>query len=143
MATRVLLAEYHYILSLEPEELGCTDLVKHEIRVIDDKPFKERFWRIPPPMVDEVNAHMKEMLEAGAIHPSHSPWCDAIVLVHKKDGGLWFCTNFHNLNVRTKKDSYLLPQIQGATVSLVGAGYTSCLDLKAGFWQIAMSEASQ
>ena len=23
-------------------------LVKHEIRVVDDEPFKERFWRIPP-----------------------------------------------------------------------------------------------
>ena len=35
-ATRVLLAEYHDIFSLEPGELGCTDLVKHEIRVIDE-----------------------------------------------------------------------------------------------------------
>ena len=87
-ATRVLLAEYYDIFSLEPGELGCTDLVKHEIRVIDDEPFKERFWRIPPPMVDEVQAHMKDMLEASAILPSQSPWCNAVVLVHKKDGGL-------------------------------------------------------
>ena len=43
--------------------------------------------------------------------------------------------------MRTKKDSYLLPQIQEAIESLVGAGYFSCLDLKAGFWQIAMDEA--
>ena len=46
-ATRILLAKYHDILSLESGELGCTDLVKHEIGVFD-KPFKERFWRIPP-----------------------------------------------------------------------------------------------
>ena len=45
--THALLAEYHDIFSLEPGELGCSDLVKHEIRVIDGKPFKERFWRIP------------------------------------------------------------------------------------------------
>ena len=41
--TRVLLAEYHDIFSLEPGELGCTDLAKHKIRVIDDEPLKERF----------------------------------------------------------------------------------------------------
>ena len=41
------LAEYHDIFSLEPGELGCTDIAKHEIRVVDDKPFKERFWRTP------------------------------------------------------------------------------------------------
>ena len=29
----------------------------------------KRFWRIPPLMVDEVCAHMKEILEVGAIHP--------------------------------------------------------------------------
>ena len=58
-----LLAEYHDIFSLEPGELGCTDLVKHEIKVTNDEPFKERFWRIPPPMVDEVCSHMKEMLK--------------------------------------------------------------------------------
>ena len=44
-------------------------------------------------------------------------------------------------DARTKKDSYLLPHIQEAIESLVGAGYFSCLDLKAGFWQIAIDEA--
>ena len=47
-AAHTLLAEYHDILSLEPGELGCTDLAKHEIRVVGDKPFKERFQTIPP-----------------------------------------------------------------------------------------------
>ena len=47
------------------------------------------------------------------------------------------------LNTRTKKDSYPLPHIQEAIESLVGAGYFSCLDLKAGVWQIAMDEASK
>ena len=88
----------------------------------------------------EVHAHMKEMLEVGAILPSQSLWCNAIVLVCKKDGGLWFCINFCKLNVMTKKDSYLLSQIQEAIKSLVGIGYFSCLYLKAGFWQIAMDE---
>ena len=41
-AAQALLAEYHDISSLEPGELGCTDLAKHEIRVVDDEPFKER-----------------------------------------------------------------------------------------------------
>ena len=91
-------------------------------------------------MVDEVCAHMKEMLEASAIHPSLSPQFTAVVLVYKKDGSLCFCIDFHKLNARTKKDSYLLPQIQEAIESLIGAGYFSCLYLKVGFWQIAMDE---
>ena len=51
-ATHTLLAKYHNIFSLEPGEPDCTDLAKYEIKVTDDKPFKERFWRILPLMVD-------------------------------------------------------------------------------------------
>ena len=97
----------------------------------------------PPSMVDEVHAHVKEMLEVGTIHPSQSLWCNAIVLVHKKDGSLQFCIDFCKLNARAKKDSYPLSQIQEAIKSLVGAGYFSCLDLKAVFWQIAKDETSK
>ena len=73
MAVRALLAEYHDIFSQGSGELGCMDLGKHEIRVVDYEPFKERFQRIPPQMVDEAHAHMKEMLEVGAVCPSQSP----------------------------------------------------------------------
>ena len=83
------------------------------------------------------------MLEAGVIHPSQSPLYNAIVLVHKKDRGLCFCIDLFKLNARTKKDSYPLPQIQEVIESLVGTGYLSCLDLKAGFWQIMMDDASK
>ena len=43
VAAHALVAEYHDIFFLEPGKLGCTDLAKHEIRVIDDEPFEERF----------------------------------------------------------------------------------------------------
>ena len=79
----------------------------------------------------------------GSIWPSQSAWCNAIVLVRKKDRCLWFCIDFCQLNVHTKKDSYPLLRIQEALESLVGAGHFSCLDLKLGFWQIKMEESSK
>ena len=57
------------------------DLAKHEIRVIDDEPFKKRYQMNPLPMVDEVCAHVKERIEVGTIHPSESLCCNAVVLV--------------------------------------------------------------
>ena len=137
------LAEYHDIFLLDPVELGCTHTMEHSIKVTDDTPFKEQFRWIPPPMVEEVRNHLREMLESGAIRPSQSAWCNAVTLVRKKDGGLHFCINFQCLNAHTKKDSYPLPQIQEALESLVGAGHFSCLDLKSRFWQIRMDEASK
>ena len=64
-------------------------------------------------MVEEVRNHLREMLESGAIRPSQSAWCNAMVLVRKKDGGLCFCIDFHCLNAHMKKDSYPLPQNTG------------------------------
>ena len=81
------------------------------------------------------------MLESGAIQPSQSAWCNAVVLVRKKDGDLRFCIDFCCLNAHMKKDSYPLMQIQEALESVVGAGHFSCLDLKLRFWQIKMEEA--
>ena len=92
-------------------------------------------------MVEEERAHKKEMLEVGAIHPRHSPLCNNVMLVRKKDGGLHFCIDFCKLNARTKKDFYPLPCIQEAIQSLIRTGYFSWLDLKVGFWQIAMDKA--
>ena len=83
-----LLAEYYNVFSLDPTELGCTHSTEHMIKVMDDTPFKEQFWQIPPPLVKEVQNHPQEMLESGTIWPSQSVWCNALVLVRKKDGDL-------------------------------------------------------
>ena len=81
------------------------------------------------------------MLDASAIQPSQSVWCNMVVLVRKKDGGLCFCIDFHCLNAHMRKDSYPLPRIQEVLESLVGVAHFSCLDLKLEFWQIKMEEA--
>ena len=133
-AAHQLLGKYHDVFSLDPTELGCTHSTEHTIKVTDDSPFKEWFSWIPPPLVEEAWNHLQEMLESGAIWPSQSAWCNALVLVRKKDGGLQFCIDFHHLNTCTKKDSYPLPRIHEALESLVGAGHFSCWDLGSGFW---------
>ena len=83
------------------------------------------------------------MLDLGAIQASQNAWCNMVVLVRKKDGSLCFCIDFCHLNAHMKKDSYPLPRIQEMSESLAGASHFSCLDLKLGFWNIKMEEASK
>ena len=128
-----MLMEHHNIFSLERNEIGCTDAAEHVIELLDMEPFKERFRHIAPPLVEEVWEHLQEMLDGGAIWPSQSPWCNAVVLVGKKDGGLRFCIDFRRLNSRTKKDAYPLPRMQETMESMVGARFFSTMDLKSGF----------
>ena len=135
--------ENHHIFSLDTNEIGCTDTAKHVIELLDEEPFKERFRRIAPPLLEEVWQNIQDMLDGGAIHPSQSPWCNTVVLVRKKDGTLRFCIDFRRLNAQTKKDAYPLPQMQETMECMVGTRLFSSMDLKSGFWQVKMSEESQ
>ncbi len=83
------------------------------------------------------------MLDLGTIVPSKSPWASPVVLAWKKDGGLHFCINLRKLNARTVWDAYALPHIEELLDSLAGATVFSMLDLKSGYWQVKMHEASQ
>ena len=139
VAVRELVLAYHDVFTLESNELGCTSAIEHEICIKNDEPFKEWFWRIPLSLLEEVCASLRDMLEAGVIHPSQSPWCNAVVLVQKKDGTLRFCVDFRHLNACMKKDSYPLLRIQEALESMVGSAHFSSMDFKLGFWQIKMA----
>ena len=142
---RGLLREYHDIFSLEKHDMGHTKATKHKIilKDPDTPPFKEWFRRIPPPQVDEVRKHLKLMLDAGVVRPSNSPWCNAVVLVRKKDGSLHFCIDFRRLNALTVKDSHPLPRICETLESLAGAAHYSTFDLNSGFWQVPMDQESK
>ena len=140
VAVRELVLAYHDVFALESNELGCTSAIEHEIRIENDEPFKEWFWHIPLPLLEEVRASLRDMLEAGAICPSQSPWCNVVVLVRKKDSTLRFCVHS---NAHMKKDSYPLPWIQEALESMVGSVHFSLMDFKSGFWQIKMAPGSQ
>ena len=142
VAARELVLAYHDVFTLESNELGCTSTIEHEICIKNDEPFKEWFWRIPPPLLEEVRASLRDMLEAGAIHPSQSLWCNIVILVWKKDRTLHFCVDFRHLNA-CMKDSYPMPQIQEALESMVGLVHFSSMDFKLGFWQIKMAPGLQ
>ena len=141
-AWRMFMA-FHHVFSLDNNEMGCIDAMEHVIKLTKSKPFKERFRQIAPPLVEEVQEHIQEMLDGGTIRPSTSPWCNAIVLVRKKDGTLQFCIDFRQLNERTEKDSFPMPRMIDTMETMVGACIFSTMDLKSGFWQVKMAEESR
>jgi len=83
----------------------------------------------------EVNILLEDMKSKGVIEESDSPWSSSVVLVQKKDGSLRFCVDYRRLNDVTKKDCFPLPRIDNM---LAGARWFSTLDLKSGYWQVAL-----
>ena len=138
-----VLGNWSDIFSTSPTDLGRTDAVKHNINLTDDVPFKDPYRRVPPALYEEVRQHLKEMLEAGAIRPSKSPYSSNVVLVRKKDGSLRFCIDFRKLNSRTVKDAYNLPRVDDTIDTLIGSKYFSKLDLRSGYWQVEVDEADK
>ena len=76
---------------------------------------------------------------------SESAWASPITLVPKRDGSTLFCVDYldyRKLNSVTIRDQYPLPQIRDIFYQVEGSTIFSSLDLKAGYWQLAVAEDS-
>ena len=131
------------VFSTGVTDLGNCDLVKHEINLSDETPFKEPHRRIPPALFQEVREHLKEMLAADAIRPSQSPFSSNVVVVRKKDGTIRFCVDYRKLNNRTIKDAQAIPRIEDTLHLLAGSKYFTKLDLRSGYWQVELRDTDK
>ncbi|GFR93292.1 Pol polyprotein [Elysia marginata] len=135
-----LLEEYKDIFSQSDTDIGHYTGVKHAIHLEDKTPFKQRFRRIPPHMIDEVRDHILQLQASGVIRPSQSPYSSPVVCCRKKDGSLRLCVDYRLLNSKTKKDNYCLPRIEELLDCMKGAQYFTKLDLKSGYHHIDIRE---
>ena len=104
------------------------------------QPFKEPHRRISPALFQELREHLQEMIEAGTIRPSQSPYSLNVVIVRKKDGSIRFCVDFRQLNNKTIKDTYAIPRPEETLHLLAGAQYFTKLDIRSGSWQVDFEE---
>nr|XP_055033931.1 uncharacterized protein LOC129422186 [Misgurnus anguillicaudatus] len=137
---RLKLAERSNVFSLEEWDVGLAKDVNHQIRLSDSRPFRERSRRIAPADIDDVRRHLKDLLAAGIIKESRSPYASPIVIARKKSGAIRMCIDYRTLNSRTIPDQYTTPRIDDALDCLSGSKWFSVLDLRSGYYQIAMSE---
>ena len=84
----------------------------------------------------ELKKQLAELLAAGFIRESKSPYGAPILFVKKKGGELRMCVDYRALNNITIKNSYPLPRMDELFDRLVGARYFTKLDLRSGYHQI-------
>ena len=137
---RTLLHKYSDVFSANEGDLGCTNLISHDIPLEDEVPVRQRYRRIRPSEYEAAKAHIHQLLEAQVIRESSSPFASPIVLVKKKDGSLRLCVDYRLLNSKTRKDAFPLPRIEESLDSLSGACWFSTLDLAAGYNQVPVTE---
>ena len=121
-------------------DLTQTDLVEMSLETNDHPPIAQRMRRMPFQKRALVKQHVQEMLTAGVIRPSNSPWSSPIVLAKKSDGSKRFCVDYTKLNDVTVGDAYPLPNMEDLLSNLGEAKYYSSVDLKSGYWQVRMRD---
>ena len=137
-----LLHKHREIFAETNLDLGDTTTVTHRIVTKTDDPVAQTFRRIhvSPNQFEEVKQHIRDLLQAGVIRESFSPYAAPIVLAKKKDGLLRMCVDYSCLNANTKRDAFPLPRILESLDAPIGAKFFSTLDLASGYHQVRVKE---
>ena len=128
------------LFASKDSELGHTDTIKMQIDIGNNVPIKMKPYRTPIKNREVIDKAINEMLDADVNKRSRSPWSFPVVIVDKKDGSNRFCVDFRKFNQITKKNSYPLPLIDDILALLGNTKFFTSLDLKSGYWQVAMDE---
>ncbi|CAN6566578.1 unnamed protein product [Malus baccata var. baccata] len=107
------------------------------------KPPSKSPYRMLPPELEELRKQLNELLDAGYIQPSKSPYGAPVLFQRKKDGSLRLCIDYRALNKITIKNKYPLPLIADLFDQLGEARYFTKLDLRSGYYQVRIAPGDE
>ena len=128
------------MFSQSDKDIGCTNLVRHEIPLVDETPVRQSYPSLRPSQYELVKTHIGELLDRGVVRVSCSPYFSPILIVQKKDGAIRLWVDYRQLNAQTQKHAFPLPWMEESSDALGGATLFSTLDLASDYNQVPVVE---
>ncbi|XP_061395568.1 uncharacterized protein LOC133331186 [Musca vetustissima] len=124
-------------------ELGRCTIAKMTIQLKTDEPICLKPYRIPFAKRAIVSDIVNELLKYEIIRYSNSPYASPVVLVEKKNGESRLCVDYRLLNSKTVKTPFPMPVLEEQFAQLAGNQIFTTLDMKMGYHQLEIEEASK
>ncbi|OWZ12193.1 hypothetical protein PHMEG_00014684 [Phytophthora megakarya] len=113
--------------------------VEAEVELSNGTPVARKQFSLSDAMKVAIRAWTLEMLEAGIIRPSKSPYCAPTFCVKKAVGWQIF-HDFRGINFKLRVPATPVPRKEDIFDAMAGCYYFSAMDLLWGFFQVRLRE---
>lgn len=103
------------------------------------EPIHLRPYTVAPHLLPELDRQI-QLLDAGIIRPSISPYAAPVLFAPKKDGKLRMRVDYRKLNLQTVRDKFPTPTASDLIARTRGAWILSKIDPQSGFHQLRIQE---
>ncbi|XP_055621906.1 uncharacterized protein LOC129765530 [Toxorhynchites rutilus septentrionalis] len=139
----VLVNQFRSCFATNMRELGVAKGTKMKIVLSDKEPVYIKPHRMEYARETALRGIVEELIDAGIVTESNSPYSSRVVMVPKKDGTFRMAVDYRLLNKKTVKDRYPMPDIEWCLNKLSGAEMFITVDLYSVYYQIPEAEDSQ
>lgn len=123
---------------------GLVSHVEHKITMKDNRPFRLHYVQPNPDMQAIIKEDVDKLLTSGYIEVSNSSYCSPIKLVSRENNETWRTSmDFEELNCRSVRDEYPIPNMNDILKRLRYATYANGLQIQNAYFQIPMAEESK
>ena len=132
-----VLRRYEEIFTENP---GKASVIEHKIDLIDDRPMRCKPYPLPYAKRGEIWEEIKNMMDAGIVRESSSPYASPLVVAMKKDGSNRMIVDYRKLYLVTVADPAPMTSAEDLFEKLGKCQYYLTIDLSNGYWQIPVAE---
>ena len=136
-----MLWKYKGVFSVDDNDLGTTNIIKHKIVPKSNKIVYRRQYRHSEEQHRQIDEEVQKLLKSGVIRESMSPYNSPVLMVPKAEKGKWrFCLDCRYINDLTEDQYFPIPRIDEVMDNLAGSAIYSTVDCTSGYHQVELDE---